>query len=228
MSLQNRRRFVAGMGAAFASALLSNAVRAAMGPEDKYDLVIKGGELLDPSQNLRAKRDIGMRFGLIESVEADIPAARALRVLDASGRLVLPGLVDLHSHVYPYGSAIGIPADELVQFQGTTTMVSAGDAGANNFAAFRRYIQAQTRTRLYAFVHIANIGLSGFPEPEVYHLGFAQPAEARKTVAENADMATGVKVRMSENVSNQAGIEPLKRAIRPCEIAGGGARVACP
>ena len=119
MSLHNRRRFVAGMGAAFASALLSNAVRAAMGPEDKYDLVIKGGELLDPSQNLRAKRDIGMRFGLIESVEADIPAARALRVLDASGRLVLPGLVDLHSHVYPYGSAIGIPADELVQFQGT-------------------------------------------------------------------------------------------------------------
>src|SRR5438067_1479186 len=227
MSLHNRRRFVAGMGAAFASALLSNAVRAAMGPEDKYDLVIKGGELLDPSQNLRAKRDIGMRFGLIESVEADIPAARALRVLDASGRLVLPGLVDLHSHVYPYGSAIGIPADELVQFQGTTTMVSAGDAGANNFAAFRRYIRGQTRTRLYAFVHIANIGLSGFPEPELYHLGFAMPEVAGKTVAENADIAIGIKVRMSENVINQAGIEPLKRAIRACEIAGGGARVMC-
>src|SRR5207244_11062623 len=89
MSMHDRRRFVAGMGAAFATGLLSSAVRAAMGPEDKYDLVIKGGELLDPSQNLRAKRDIGMRFGLIESVEADIPPARALRVLDASGRLVL-------------------------------------------------------------------------------------------------------------------------------------------
>jgi len=227
MSLRDRRRFVAGMGAAFATGLLSSAVRAAMGPEDKYDLVIKGGELLDPSQNLRAKRDIGMRFGLIESVEADIPAARALRVLDASGRLVLPGLVDLHSHVYPYGSAIGIPADELVQFQGTTTMVSAGDAGANNFAAFRRYIRGQTRTRLYAFVHIANIGLSGFPEPELYHLGFAIPEVAGKTVAENADIALGIKVRMSENVINQAGIEPLKRAIRACEIAGGGARVMC-
>jgi dihydroorotase len=227
MSLHDRRRFVAGMGAAFATGLLSTAVRAAMGPEDKYDLVIKGGELLDPSQNLRAKRDIGMRFGLIEAVEADIPAARALRVLDASGRLVLPGLVDLHSHVYPYGSAIGIPADELVQYQGTTTMVSAGDAGANNFAAFRRYVRAQTRTRLYAFVHIANIGLSGFPEPELYHLGFAIPEVAGKTVAENADIALGVKVRMSENVINQAGIEPLKRAIRACEIAGGGARIMC-
>ena len=225
--MHDRRRFVAGMGALFAGGLLSSAVRAAMGPEDKFDLVVKGGELLDPSQNLRGKRDIGMRFGRIEAVEADIPAARALRVLDASGRLVLPGLIDIHSHVYPYGSAIGIPADELVQFQGTTTMVSAGDAGANNFAAFRRYIQAQTRTRLYAFVHIANIGLSGFPEPELYHLGFAHPEECGKTVAENADMAIGVKVRMSENVINQAGIEPLRRAIRACEIAGGGARVMC-
>src|SRR5438067_9290723 len=227
MTVHGRRRFVAGMGAAFAGGLLSYAVRAAMGPEDKFDLVVKGGELLDPSQNLRGKRDIGMRFGRIEALEADIPAARALRVLDASGRLVLPGLIDIHSHVYPYGSAIGIPADELVQFQGTTTMVSAGDAGANNFAAFRRYIQAQTRTRLYAFVHIANIGLSGFPEPELYHLGCAHPEECGKTVAENADMAIEVKVRMSENVINQAGIEPRKRAIRACEIAGGGARVMC-
>jgi len=227
MSNMNRRRFVAGMGALFAGATLPSAVRAAMKPDDKFDLLIKGGELFDPSQNLRAKRDIGVRFGVIEAIENDIPAARANRVLDASGRLVLPGLVDLHSHVYPYGSAIGIPADELVPFQGTTTMVSAGDAGANNFAAFRRYIRAQTRTRLYAFVHIANIGLAGFPEPELYHLGFAHPEECGRTVAENADVAIGVKVRMSENVINQAGIEPLKRAIRACEIAGNNARVMC-
>jgi dihydroorotase len=230
MTWQNRRRFVAGMGAAFAAAAtgtLSLAVRAAMGPDDKFDLVIKGGELLDPGQGLHAKRDLGMRYGRIEAIEADIPATRALRVLDASGRIVIPGLVDLHSHVYPYGSAIGIPADELIPFQGTTTMVSAGDAGANNFAAFRRYVMAQTRTRLYAFVHIANIGLSGFPEPELYHLGFAQPEAAAKAVAENADIAIGVKVRMSENVIANAGIEPLKRAIRACEIAGGGAKVMC-
>src|SRR5256886_4031799 len=227
MSLHARRRFVAGMGAAFAVGTMSLAARAARGPDDRLDLVIKGGELLDPGKKLRARRDIGIRAGKIEAIEADIPAARASRLLDASGRLVLPGLVDLHSHVYPYGSAIGIPADELVPFQGTTTMVSAGDAGANNFAAFRRHIMAQTRTRLYAFVHIANIGLSGFPEPELYHLGFAHPEEAGRTVAENADIAIGVKGRMSENVINQAGLGPPKRAIRACEISGGGARVMC-
>jgi dihydroorotase len=227
MTMQARRRFVAGMGAALAAGAMSAAVRAAMGPQDKFDLLIKGGEVLDPSQSLRGKRDIGMRFGKIEALETDIPLERALRTLDASGKLVLPGLVDLHSHVYPYGSALGIPADELVPYQGTCTMVSAGDAGANNFAAFRRYVRAQTRTRLYAFVHIANIGLAGFPEPELFHLGFAHPEECGKTVAENADIAIGVKVRMSENVINQAGIEPLKRAIRACEIAGGAARVMC-
>lgn len=230
METMNRRHFVAGIGGALAAAAtgtLSLAVRAAMGPGDKFDLVIKGGEVLDPGQGLRAKRDIGIRYGRIEAVEADIPAARALRLLDASGRIVIPGLVDLHSHVYPYGSAIGIPADELIPFQGTTTMVSAGDAGANNFAAFRRFVMAQTRTRLYAFVHIANIGLSGFPEPELFHLGFAHPEAAAKAVAENADIAIGVKVRMSENVIGQAGIEPLKRAVRACEIAGGAARVMC-
>src|SRR5205823_14171049 len=118
MSLHARRRFVAGMGAAFAVGTMSLAVRAAMGPDDKFDLVIKSGELLDPGQKLRAKRDIGIRAGRIEAIEADIPVTRASRLLDASGRLVLPGLVDPHSHVYPYGSAIRVPAGELVPFQG--------------------------------------------------------------------------------------------------------------
>ena len=154
-----------------------------MGPNDKFDLVIKGGDVLDPSQSLRGKRDIGIRYGMIEAVEADIPAARAERLLDASGKLVTPGLVDLHSHVFPYGSAIGIPADELVAHQCTTTCVSGGDAGANNFAAFRRHIVAQTRTRLYAFIHIANTGLTPFPVAELYNIDFAQVDACAKAIA---------------------------------------------
>jgi dihydroorotase len=188
--------------------------------------VVKGGEVLDPSQNLRARRDIGIRFGMIEALEADIPADKALRVLNVGGKLVTPGLIDLHAHVFPYGSAIGIPADELLSFQATTTTVSAGDAGANNFAAFRRHVVPQARTRLYAFVHIANIGLAGFPVPELYNIDFAQVDAAAKTVAENADIVLGVKVRMSENVIAKHGSEPLRRAILACEKAG-GAKVMC-
>ena len=225
-----RRRLIAGMGAAAAGAAAGSfgfTARAAMGPNDKFDLVIKGGDVLDPSQGLRGRRDIGIRYGAIEALEADIPAARALKVLDASGRTVLPGLIDLHSHVFPYGSAIGIPADELVQFQGTTTSVSAGDAGANNLAAFRRHIVAQTRTRLYAFVHIANMGLSGFPVAELFNIDFAQTDSAAKALAENADIVIGVKVRMSQNVIARHGLEPLKRAIRACELSGTGGKVMC-
>ena len=112
MSATSRRDFLvtASMFALAAASGIAPA-RAAMGPDDKFDLVIKGGDVLDPSQSLRGKRDIGIRYGLIEALEADIPAARAERLLDAGGKLVTPGLIDLHSHVFPYGSAIGIPAD---------------------------------------------------------------------------------------------------------------------
>jgi dihydroorotase len=231
MTGSSRRQFlwsVASVGVAAAGGLLvPRRVRGAMGSNDKFDLLVKGGEVLDPSQNLRARRDVGIRFGKVEAVEVDIPEARANRVLNAAGKLVVPGLIDLHSHVFPYGSAIGIPADELVPFQGTTTVVSAGDAGANNFAVFRRHIAAQTRTRMYAFVHIANIGLSGFPVPELFNIEFAQVDAAAKAVAENADMVIGIKVRMSENVIAKHGLDPLRRAIQACEKAGTGAKVMC-
>ena len=198
-----------------------------MGPNDKFDLVIKGGDVLDPSQNVARqarhrhslRRDRGARSG-------HSGGARAARAR-ASRQARDPGLVDLHTHVYPYGSAIGIPADELVAHQCTTTCVSAGDAGANNFAAFRRHIVAQTRTRLYAFVHIANIGLAGFPVAELYNIDFAQTDTAARAIAENADMVLGAKVRMSENVIAKHGLEPLKRAIAACEKAGTGGKVMC-
>ena len=226
MKQPSRRNFVKTVSACVASGLMGP-VRAAMGPNEKFDLVIKGAEVLDPSQKLRGRRDIGIRYGIVEAVEADIAVDRALRVLDASGKLATPGLIDLHAHVFPYGSAIGIPADELVPHQATSTVVSAGDAGANNIAVFRRHIVAQTRTRMYAFVHIANMGLAGFPVPELFNIGYADAAVAAKAVAENADMVLGIKVRMSENVIDKHGLEPLKRAVQACEMSGTRAKVMC-
>ncbi|MHC2336368.1 amidohydrolase family protein [Bradyrhizobium sp. USDA 4454] len=224
MSEFSRRDFLKGTGSAAAAAIAGPAA-AAMGPDDKFDLVIKSGDVIDPSQSLRGKRDIGIRWGLIEGIEDEIPAARASKIIDASGKLVMPGLVDLHCHVYPYGSAIGIPADELVQFQGTTTVVSAGDAGVNNLAALRRFIVAQSRTRIYAFVHIANNGLSAFPVAELYNIDNAQVEACAMALAENPDFLIGVKVRMSENVIFKHGIEPLKRGIQACEMCGWPARM---
>jgi dihydroorotase len=228
MSAFSRRNFLALTGSAAAATVtgcFATSARAAMARADKFDLVIKGGDVLDPSQSLRGKRDVGIRWGVIEAVEADIPAGRASRTIDASGKLVTPGLVDLHCHVYPYGSAIGIPADELVERQCTTTVVSAGDAGVNNLAALRRYIVAQSRSRIYAFVHIANNGLSAFPVAELYNIDNAQVDACAMALAENPDFLIGVKVRMSENVIFKHGIEPLKRAIQACEMCGWPAKM---
>ena len=198
---------------------------AALPAGQKYDLVIKGGEVLDPSGPLRAKRDIAIHRGLVEAVEENIPAERAALTIDASGRLVVPGLIDLHAHVYPYGSALGLPADEMVPFDGVTTVVSAGDAGANNIAGLRRFIAAQSRTRTFAFVHIANMGLAAFPVAELYNIDFAQVDACAKAIAENPDFALGAKVRMSENVIAQHGAEPLRRAIQACELSGRPAKI---
>ena len=198
-----------------------------MGPNDKFDLLIRNANVMDPSQGLAGKRDIGIRYGVIEAIAPTIAADLALRVMDAGGKLVTPGLIDLHCHTFPYGSAIGIPADELVAHQCTTTVVSAGDAGANNFAGFRRFAVPASRTRQFAFVHIAVAGLAGFPVPELFNIDYAQVEVAARAVAENADMVLGIKVRMSENVVARHGLEPLKRAIKACEMSGVPAKVMC-
>src|ERR1700719_2725880 len=222
MSALSRRHFLALTGSAAATTLSGSATPAgaAMGPADKIDLVIKGGDVLDPSQSLRGKRDIGIRWGVVEAIEPEIPAARDLKTIDAGGKLVTPGLIDLHCHVYPYGSAIGIPADELVPYQCTTTVVSAGDGRGNKLARLRRFIVAQTRARMYAFLHIANNGLSAFPVAELYNIDNAQVEACAMGLAENPDFLIGVKVRMSENVIFKHGLEPLKRAIQACEMCG--------
>ena len=206
---------------------LPGSVLAAMGPNDKFDLLIRNANVMDPSQGLSGKRDIGIRYGLIAAIEPSIAAERALRVMDAGGKLVTPGLIDLHCHTYAYGSAIGIPADELIAHQCSTTVVSAGDAGANNFAAYRRFVVPAGRTRQFAFVHIANAGLAGFPVPELFNIDYAQVDIAARAVAENADTVLGVKVRMSENVIARNGLEPLNRAVKACEVSGVPSRVMC-
>ena len=223
-----KRRDILGAGAGAATlAALPGLARAAMAPGDKFDLLLRNANVLDPSQGLSGMRDIGIRFGAIEAIEAGIAPDRALREMDAAGKLVTPGLIDLHAHTFAFGSAIGIPADELVAHQATTTTVSAGDAGANNIAAFRRFMVPGSRTRQYAFVHIAVAGLAGFPVPELYNLDYAVVDAATRALAENADFVLGIKVRMSENVIARHGTEPLKRAILACERSGVPAKVMC-
>ena len=228
MSSETRRDFLIRSS----SAALALAAPAALGQSDgeatrTFDLLIKGGRVIDPSQDLDATRDIGVRAGLIAAIEPSIAEERADRVLPAEGKLVTPGLVDFHTHVFPYGSAIGIPPDELAPYTCTTTAVSAGDAGANNVAALHRFVAGKARTRLYSFVHIANFGLAGFPVGEMLNIDHADVEACARAVEGNREFCLGVKVREGAAIVGDNGQEPLRRAIEAAELAGPWARVMC-
>src|SRR5262249_56135578 len=123
------------------------------------------------------------------------------------------------------GAGGGRGGGEVADQRCPTPGVPAGAGGAKNSAGLRRFVGAQTRPRLYAFIHIANAGLASFPVAELTNIDVANVDAAAKAIAENADIAIGTKVRMSENVIAKNGIEPLKRAIAACERAGTGGRV---
>ena len=196
-------------------------------PTLKFDILIANCDVLDPSQKLRGKRDVGIKNGQVAVIAASIPAERAVQRVDAGGRLVIPGLVDLHTHLVPH-VGVGLPADELVGITGTTTAVSTGDFGAYTFGVFRHWAQPQTHTRLFAFVHIATIGIAGGLAPgEMLNIDYANVDACAKCVAENADVVLGVKVRMTDSVVGQNGLEPLRRALRAATIAGPQFRVMC-
>ena len=190
-----------------------------LGPIDGYDLIITGGRIIDPSQKLDQIADIGIRNQKIVEIKPQLTKKTA-QTINASGKIITPGLIDLHAHCYPQASAIGLPADELVYLTGTTTFVDAGDAGANNFSAFKHYIAAQARSRMYAFLHISSIGLAGFPVGEMKNMEYANIDLAARTLNENPDILLGIKVRESLDVVGENGIEPLRRAVLAAERSG--------
>src|SRR5579862_7612836 len=145
MSRSSRRAFLATLGAASvalpqfrATAIRLGADLAAAAPAAgqaaaSYDLLIKGGRVIDSSQKLSAVRDLAIANGKIAAVAANIPAGQARQVFDASGKLVTPGLINVHAHLYKYGNTITVDPDAVGFPAGVTTAIDAGSAGANTF-----------------------------------------------------------------------------------------------
>lgn len=193
----------------------------------KYDLLVTGGTVVDPSSKLHARRDVAIKNGQIAAVAPSIAPSRAAQSFDASGAYVTPGFVDTHCHYYHQVSGIGLPADEMMGLTLTTTGVDAGDAGYSTFSGFRHWVMGQARTRLFAFIHISSIGLAGDPITvgELLNIDYADVDRCAKAVAENQDRVLGVKVRMSYNVVGNNGREAIRRALAAAEKAGPWARV---
>ena len=123
-----------------------------------YDLLIKGGTLIDPAQNIHAKRDVAFTNGVVAALGDDLPKSDAREVLDASERILTPGMIDLHTHVYYGVGHYGIEPDPTCLAKGATTVVDAGSAGADNFIGFRKYVIDVSATRFKAFLHISSQG----------------------------------------------------------------------
>ena len=182
-----------------------------------YDVVIKNGTVIDPSQGLHARRDVAVAGGRIAAVEDHVPDGNARDVIEADGLLVTPGLVDLHVHVWWGVAHLSIEADPSCLARGATTVVDAGSSGSNTFPGFRRYVIEHAMTRTYAFLHISGMGQLDNDIGELEDIRWARPERAVETADANPDVIVGIKVRLSERIVGANDVVALERAL---EAAG--------
>ena len=187
-----------------------------------YDLLLKGGTLIDPAQSLHARRDVAFQDGVVVAVGEDLPAAEAAEVVDCRGVYVTPGLIDLHVHVFWGVSHYGIEPDATCLAHGVTTVVDAGSAGADTFPGFRKYIVEASATRVFAQLNIAAQGMLDPDIGEFDDIRYARVDRALATIEQNRDVILGVKVRLTRHslVSEEAGIRPLHLAREAADAAG--------
>jgi dihydroorotase len=184
--------------------------------DPRFDLVIQGGRVVDPSQKISAVRDIGIKGGAISEIGANLSKSAA-RVLDATGKIVTPGLIDTHVHIYDGVGFISIPADDAGVAKGSTVVIDAGSAGATTFPAFRRLIASNARTRVYSLLNISLIGLAN--PMEVPDMSYIDVKACAETIEKNRDIILGVKVRMTAEIVGHKDLEVLKLARQAADKA---------
>ena len=181
----------------------------------RFDLLIRGGRVIDPSQDLDAVRDVGIAGGKIARIEANIPGDEALEVIEAGGKIVTPGLIDIHTHVFPYVGPYGIEPDPYCLHRGVTTAVDAGTSGAFSFPAFRKFTIERATTRIRALLHVVSIGMIAGGTPnmgELEDLRYCVPKIAIEEVNKNRDLIVGLKIRFSRGYTGPNDYEGMKRA----------------
>lgn len=186
-----------------------------------FDLVIKGARIIDPAQGLDASGDVAFRGGVVAEIGADIPTASATEVIDGAGRIVTPGLIDFHTHVYWGGTSLGVDAEEIAFRGGTTTFVDAGSAGAGNFAGFKKHVIERSAPRIVAYLNVSFPGIYAFSKEvmvgECADLRLLNARECLRVAREYISDIVGIKVRVGFNAGGSSGIAPLDIAIEVAE-----------
>lgn len=181
------------------------------GKERRYDLIVAGGEVVDPGAGIEGRLDVAIVDGKVVAIEPAIDPAQAKQAIDAAGQYVTPGLVDLHTHIYWGVTYWGIEADPVAARSGVTTWLDVGSAGAFSFPGFRRYVAEPSRSRVYCLLNLSSVGLIA-PTYELANLDYCNVDLAARMVEENRDLILGIKARIDRNTTRGTGIRPLELA----------------
>jgi dihydroorotase len=174
-----------------------------------FDLVLRGGRVIDPSQGIDAVGDVAFRGGRVSELGTGLKAAA---IKDVAGSIVTPGLIDLHTHVYWGGTSLGVDPLPLAR-GGCTTLVDTGSAGPGNYPGFLEHVIRRSPVRILAYLNISFAGIYGFSKRimvgESGDLRLMAPIDAVETAQANSDTIVGIKVRVGLNASQNSGTIPL-------------------
>lgn len=186
-----------------------------------YDLILKGGRVIDPAQGLDEIADVAFAGGKVAAIEPSIAAANGADVRDVSGRIVAPGFIDLHTHVYWGGTSLGVDAADFARRSGVTTLIDAGSAGPGNFKGFLKHVIEPSEPRILAYIHVSFAGIYAFSKRimvgESSDMRLMSPADAVEVASANRDTIVGIKVRVGRNASGTSGVAPLDIARQVAE-----------
>ena len=190
-----------------------------------YQMLIRNGTVIDPANHIHGPLDVAVEAGRIAVVAPKIDAP-AISDIDASGCLVVPGLIDHHAHVWPLAK-IGIPAESVCFSSGVTTVVDAGSTGALTIRQHKAFIETAKLT-VKAYVNVCSTGLDSLPEhmEDVVPEHFDEGA-LRELFAEEGKNLLGLKLRTSREIVGALGYEPLKAAIKLADRLGVSVMVHC-
>jgi dihydroorotase len=190
----------------------------------QYDLILRGGRVIDPSQSIDEPLDVAFANGKVAALAPRLGPGTGAEVRDIRGLIVAPGLIDLHTHVYWGGTSLGVDAEMFARKSGVTTAVDTGSAGPGNFAGFLKHVIEPSDVRILAYLHVSHAGIFGFSRDvsvgESEDLRLMDPRGAVKVAGEHPDVIIGIKVRVGRHASGDQGISPLEYALQVADVTG--------
>jgi dihydroorotase len=189
-----------------------------------YDLILKGGRVVDPSQRLDGIMDVAFQGGKVAAVGKDLKPGPKTETKAVKNKIVSPGLIDLHTHVYWGGTSLGIDAEEFCRTSGVTTAVDTGSAGPGNFMGFRKHVIEKSEVRILAYLHVSFAGIYAFSNTimvgESEEMRMLAPAECAAVAEKNRDVLVGIKIRVGKHSAGTNGWNALKMALEVADHVG--------